>query len=274
MVATVGMLADAAREVAGERAEVAGLMGPGVDPHLYKASETDVELLVGADLILYVGLHLEGKMGSLFERLETRRPVVGVGETLPEAALRTVPGFAGAHDPHIWFDVKLWARALAALPGALARIDPEGRAAFEQRFARYRAELEALDRWVRERIATIPPERRVLVTAHDAFGYFGRAYGVEVIGLQGISTVTEAGLADVARLVDLLVERRIPAVFVESSVSRRGVQAVIEGARARGHAVRVGGTLYSDALGPPGSGAETYIGMVRHNVNTIVEALR
>ncbi|GIW72855.1 MAG: manganese-binding lipoprotein MntA [Planctomycetota bacterium] len=274
VVTTIGMLADAARAIGGERVQVQALMGPGVDPHLYKASQSDLELLRSADLIAYVGLHLEGKMTSIFERLRQRRPVVAVGEGLPPERLRAAPGFAGTYDPHIWFDVGLWSEACGVLAAALQALDPAGAEAYRAGLRAYQHELAELQAWVREQIATIPPRRRVLVTAHDAFGYFGRAYGIEVVGLQGISTVSEAGLADVARLVDLLVERELPAIFVESSVSDKGVRAVVAGAAARGHQVRIGGTLYSDALGPEGSGAETYLGMVRHNVRTIVQALR
>ncbi len=274
VVATVGMLADAARAIGGDRVLVHALMGPGIDPHLFKASDADIGRLVDADAIVYVGLHLEGKMTRVFERMRRYKPTLAIGETLAPERLRTAPGFAGTYDPHIWFDVALWADALVALRDELIERDPAGAAHYRARWRRYDAELRALDRWVRARIAEIPARRRVLITAHDAFGYFGRAYGIEVRGLQGLSTVSEAGLRDLARLLDLIVARRIGAVFVESSVSRRGIEALIAGARARGHSLRIGGTLYSDALGPPGSGAETYIGMVRHNVNAIVEALK
>jgi manganese/zinc/iron transport system substrate-binding protein len=274
VVATVGMLADAARVIGGDRVEVTALMGPGVDPHLYKASEGDIRRLIEAQLILYVGLHLEGKMTGIFERMRGSKPTVAVGEKLPEHELRTAPGFAGTHDPHLWFDVALWSRALPHVAEAFAAADPGGAARYQQNLAAYQQELRALDVWVRERVAEVPAGQRVLVTAHDAFGYFGRAYDMEVVGLQGISTVTEAGLADIAGLVDMLVDRKIKAVFVETSVSERGVNAVIAGAAARGSEVRVGGTLYSDALGPAGSGAGVYVGMVRHNVTAIVEGLR
>uniref|UniRef100_A0A832I548 Manganese transporter n=1 Tax=Eiseniibacteriota bacterium TaxID=2212470 RepID=A0A832I548_UNCEI len=274
VTATTGMVADLARAVGGPHVAVTGLMGPGVDPHLYKASEGDLARLDGARLVLYNGLNLEGKMGDLLVRMSRTRPTVAVTEAIPESLLREPPEFAGHYDPHVWFDVSLWARAVDRVRDALAEADPPRRAAYEANAAAYRDTLAALHAWVAAEIASIPPPRRVLVTAHDAFGYFGRAYGIEVVGLQGISTVAEFGLADVRRLVDLIVARRVPAVFVESSVPRRALDAVVEGCRARGHEVRVGGTLYSDALGAEGTPEGTYAGMVRANVRAIVGALR
>ncbi len=274
VTATIGMIADVASHIGGERVRVIGLMGPGVDPHLYKASEGDLERLGGADLILYNGLNLEGKMSDRLVRMSRTRPTVAVTEAIPESLLRTPPEMLGHWDPHVWFDVALWMRATERARDALIEADPGGRAVFEQNAAAYLDTLRALDAWVRERIATIPREGRVLVTAHDAFGYFGRAYDIEVVGLQGISTVSEFGLSDVRRIVDLIVTRRIKAVFVESSVPRRSIEAVVEGCRARGHDVRIGGTLYSDAMGAAGTPDGTYVGMVRANVNAIVEALR
>lgn len=273
VVTTIGMIGDAARAVAGPHAEVESLMQTGVDPHLYKASESDVRKLAGADLILYNGLHLEGKMGDVLVKMARSRPVVAVSEEIPEEELREPPEFLGQYDPHIWFDVSLWRRTLAPIARELSALDPEHAADFEAGAAAYGAELDRLDAWVEERIASLPPERRVLVTAHDAFGYFGRRYGVEVVGIQGISTVAEAGLQDVERVVDLVVERRVPAVFIESSVPRRAIEAVQAAARDRGHDVAIGGELFSDAMGPAGTPEGTYVGMVRHNVETIVAAL-
>lgn len=274
VVTTIGMIADAARQVAGPQAEVESLMQTGVDPHLYKASESDVRRLAGADLILYNGLHLEGKMGDVLVKMARSRPVVAVSEEIPDQQLREPPEFLGQYDPHIWFDVSLWRRTLAPIVRELSALDPVHAADFEARAAAYDAELERLDAWVEERIAELPPDHRLLVTAHDAFGYFGRRYGVEVVGLQGISTVSEAGLQDVERVVDLVVARRVPALFVESSVPRRTIEAVRAAVRARGHQIEIGGELYSDAMGPPGTPEGTYLGMVRHNVDTIVGALR
>lgn len=273
-VATTGIVADLVRAVGGEHVRVTALMGPGVDPHLYKASFGDTQKLAQAGIVFYNGLHLEGKMIDILERMGRRKPTYAVTDAVPRHMLRQPPEFEGQYDPHIWFDVRLWMHAVDGVRDVLAEVDPAHRDAYEANAAAYRAELEALDRYVRERVAEIPPERRVLVTAHDAFGYFGDAYGVEVLGLQGISTATEYGLKDVQALVDTLVERGIKAVFVEASVSPRAIEAVVSGARARGHMVSIGGTLYSDSLGDADGPAGTYVGMVRHNVDTLVEALK
>lgn len=274
VVCTIGMIADIVRVVGGDRVDVEGLMGPGVDPHLYKASEGDVRRLAGADIIFYNGLNLEGKMGDLFVRMSATRPTVPVTEGVAEKQLRAPPEFAGHHDPHVWFDVTLWMSAVQRVEQALSKLDPAHAADYAGRSAAYLKELAALDAFVKARVAEIPKERRVLVTAHDAFGYFGARYDIEVVALQGISTATEAGVGDVKRLVDLVVERRIKAIFVESSVPRRTIEAVVEAARSRGHDVTVGGSLFSDALGDGGTREGTYVGMIRHNVNTIVEALK
>jgi manganese/zinc/iron transport system substrate-binding protein len=274
VVTTTGMIADAAARVAGELAQVEALMGPGVDPHLYKASESDVRRLSEADLILYNGLHLEGKMGDILVKLARSRPVTAVSEALPQQELREPPEFAGQYDPHIWFDVRLWARTLEPIAAALAEIEPHRASTYRANAEAYRQELLELDGWVEARIREVPEGQRILVTAHDAFGYFGRRYGMRVVGLQGISTLAEAGLADVERVVGQVVDNRIKAVFVESSVPRRSIEAVQAACRARGWEVAIGGQLFSDAMGAPGTSEGTYPGMVRHNVNTIVEALK
>ncbi|MQA91805.1 MAG: manganese transporter [Gemmatimonas sp.] len=274
VVATTSIVADLAREVGGERVRVTGLMGPGVDPHLYRASEGDVRRMMEADIVLFNGLHLEGRMGELFEQMGSRgRPTVAVGNAIDPARLLTPPEFEGAYDPHIWMDAGLWRDVVGRVADSLADLDPQSAAGYRGRAAAYEARLEELDGYVRERIAGVPAELRVLVTAHDAFNYFGKAYDFDVRGLQGISTVAEAGTADVQELARFVAERRIPALFVETSVSPRSIEAVQAAVRARGFAVEVGGNLYSDALGGPGSGADTYDGMIRHNVDTIVEAL-
>lgn len=273
VVTTTNLVADSVRRIAGDRVRLESLMGPGVDPHLYKASESDVRKLAEADLIVYNGLHLEGKMGDILVKMARNRPVVAVTEAVPDEALREPPEFAGLYDPHVWFDVTLWSRTVDPVAEALATLAPDDAEAFREAGAMYRAELRELDAWVRQRIEEIPPEQRVLVTAHDAFGYFGRAYGVEVVGIQGISTLAEAGLQDVERVVDLVVERQIPAIFVESSVPRRAIEAVQAAVRERGHEVVIGGQLYSDSLGAAGGPEGTYVGAVRYNVNTIVDAL-
>ena len=273
VVATTGMIADTAARIAGELAVVEGLMGPGVDPHLYKASESDVRKLSEADLILFNGLYLEGKMGDILVKLARTRPVVAVSESVPEEKRREPPELEGNYDPHIWFDVSLWAETVGPITDALIEVMPNEEATLRANAERVRGELLELDAWVSEQIDTLPEERRVLVTAHDAFGYFGDRYGLEVIGIQGISTLAEAGLQDVDRVVDLVVERRIPAIFVESSVPKRTVEAVIAAARERGHEVTIGGELFSDAMGAAGTIEGTYDGMVRHNVETVVAAL-
>ena len=217
---------------------------------------------------------VEQSMADVLVKMARSRPVVAVGSEVPQESLREPPEFAGQYDPHIWFDVRLWTTALEPIARELAELDPAHADDYRANAERVRRELQELDRWTEERIAEIPEARRVLVTAHDAFGYFGRRYGLEVHGIQGISTLSEAGLQDVEQVVDLVVSRRIPAIFVESSVPRRTVEAVVQAAAEQGHQVRVGGELFSDALGPEGTPEGTYDGMVRHNVDTIVEALR
>jgi len=274
VVCTTGMVADLARNIGGERVGVVGLMGPGVDPHYYKASQGDLSKLGGADLILYNGLHLEGKMQEIFQKMARKKKVVPVAQSIPVEQLRKPPEFEGNFDPHIWFDVSLWKQTVSTVVESLIEVDPDGADQYRQRGEVYRQKLEELHQWTGKQMGGIPPEQRILVTAHDAFGYFGRAYGVEVLGLQGISTVAEYGVNDVNRLVDLIVSRKVKAIFVESSVPQRSIEAVQEGCRARGLDVKIGGTLYSDAMGGPGSGADSYIGMVQGNVNTIVAALK
>jgi manganese/zinc/iron transport system substrate-binding protein len=272
ITATIGMIADVAGEIGGGHVEVTGLMGPGVDPHLYKASQGDILKLEKADLILYSGLHLEGKMTDIFEKMSRSRHVQAVTDGISEAQLRKVQG--DSHDPHVWFNVRLWIHAAGTIRDALVKADPAHLADYQKNAKAYLAKLEELDRYAKEQIASIPEAGRVLVTAHDAFGYFGDAYGIEVVGLQGISTAAEYGSKDVTMLRDMLVDRKIKAVFVESSVPKKSIEAVIEGARKRGHEIRIGGELFSDAMGEAGTPEGTYIGMVRHNVDTIVKALK
>jgi manganese/zinc/iron transport system substrate-binding protein len=273
VVATIGMISDAAAVVGGERVFVQGLMGAGVDPHLYKARAGDVRRLSEADVVLYNGLHLEAAMGDVLEEMDRQRHTVAVAEAVPPAERIATADFGGSYDPHVWFDVRLWLHAVGAVERALSEADPAHAHEYAERAAAYRRELEQLDAWVRARVQELPRERRVLITAHDAFGYFGRAYGFEVMGLQGISTVAEAGTTDVQRLADEIVRRGIPAIFLETSIPPRNIQAVLAAVRARGHEVRIGGELFSDALGDTGTPEGTYVGMMRHNVETIVRAL-
>lgn len=272
-VATTGMIADIVGRVGGDRVEVTGMMGPGVDPHLYKATPGDVRALTRADIVFYNGLHLEAAMGEVLEHMGERARTVPVTRDIPAERLLAPPEFAGQFDPHVWFDVTFWMSAVGTVADALAEADPAGAPTYAANAQRYLQELAALDAWVHRRIGELPEERRVLVTAHDAFNYFGRAYGMDVLGLQGISTALEAGTGDVQRVADVIVARRIPAVFVESSIPRRTIGAVQEAVQARGGAVEIGGELFSDAMGNPGTIEGTYAGMVRHNVNTIVDGL-
>lgn len=273
IVTTVGMVTDIVREVVGERGDVVGLLSEGVDPHLYKPTREDVKQLSDAKVVFYGGLMLEGRMEESLKKLQAGKPVVGVAESLDPAILRKPPEFDGHYDPHVWMDVKLWSQCVDAVTKTMREFDPEHAAEFTARAEAYQQKLAKLDDYVRESIASIPEKQRVLVTAHDAFGYFARAYGMEVKSVQGISTESEAGVADVNSLVDFLVENKIGAIFVESSVSDKSLRAVIEGADKRGWTVKVGGELFSDAMGAPGTYEGTYIGMIDHNATTITRAL-
>ncbi len=271
VVVTTTIVADLVRQIGGDRVDVVSLMGPGIDPHSYRPTPRDADRLARADLIVASGLHLEGKLAELLERMSRRKPVVFVAEAV-EASDR-LEAAAGIPDPHVWFDLSLWTACIDPAVGALGDLMPEAVTTFEAAGKRYREQLLAAHSEIESAVAVIPPNQRVLVTAHDAFRYFGRGYGVEVVGVQGVSTESEAGLADINRLVNLLVERKVPAVFVETSVPDRSVKAIIEGAAARGHKVITGGRLYSDALGEPGSGAETLLAAIRANVSVIVSGL-
>ena len=270
VVTTTMQTGDLVRHVGGEHVQVTTLMSPGIDPHQYKASAGDVDRLGRADLIVYNGLHLEAKMGEVLERLNARKPTLAVASGIPEEKLIVLDG---AHDPHVWFDGELWLLALDAVANKLSELDGAHAADFRANAAAYRQELEQLNAFCKERMAAIPQEQRILITAHDAFNYLGRAYGLEVRGLQGISTVTEAGAADVQDLAELIAKRRIPALFVETSVSPRAIEAVQEAVKARGFQVSIGGELFSDAMGDEGSPEGTYVGMVRHNIETIATSL-
>lgn len=276
VVCTTGMVADMLENLGGQRLTVRALMGPGVDPHLYKATPGDVRLLTSADAVFYSGLHLEGRLAELLEKLDHWKPAYAVTDGLRETRdprLRMMPGTENVFDPHVWFDVALWADCARYAAEKLMALDPAHADEYRQNAAAYVGQLEALDALCRMRLAQVPKQRRVLITAHDAFGYFGAAYDVEVRGLQGISTTAEADLGGVNAIIDLLATRGIKAVFVESSVPVKNIRALVEGCHARGHQVAIGGELFSDALGPPGTTEGSYLGMVRHNLNTIVEAL-
>lgn len=271
-VCTTGMVADLVRNVGGDRVAVTQLMGEDVDPHLFKASTGDVSKLNNADIIFYSGLHLEGKMGEVLDRLGKRKPTVGVADRLN--VKEVLKDEEGARDPHVWFDVSLWSQAAAVVRDALKEFDPAHAADYQKRAEAYQMELAKLHEYAKTQIASIPKERRVLVTAHDAFQYFGRAYDIEVKGIQGISTEAEASVRDINELVDFIAKRKVKAVFAETSVNERNLRSLVEGCAARGHKVVLGGQLYSDAMGPEGTAEGTYVGMVRHNVDTIVRALK
>ena len=272
-VATIAMIGDVAEHVAGPCARIEVLMGPGIDPHLYQATASDIRLFQDADAILFSGYSLEGQLGEVLERLSAQKPTVALAPTaIDPGHLITVQDIYGI-DPHLWMDASLWGEIAPVIAETLAELAPDCAADLRQRASDYRDQLLALHDWIGETIATIPEDQRVLVTAHDAFAYFGRAYGIDVAGVQGISTESEAGVADIRNMVDIVVERAVPAVFIESTINPRTIQAVIDGAAERGQQIVIGGELFSDAMGEPGSAGGTYIGMLFENTVTITEAL-
>lgn len=274
VVTTCGMVTDIVRNVVGEKGEVAGVMGEGVDPHLYKPTRNDVKQLMEADIIFYSGLMLEGRMGDTFTRVARNgKPVYAVTEEIDPSSLREPPEFEGHWDPHVWMDVIAWAQCVEFVGKALGEFDPPNADYYRENAESYRAELEKLDTYVREVIATIPQDQRVLVTAHDAFGYFSRAYNIPVRSVQGLTTESEPSVDDINELVRFIVERKVGAIFIESSVSEKNIRAVIEGAADRGWKVAIGGELFSDAMGAPKTYQGTYVGMIDHNATTIARAL-
>lgn len=273
VVSTVGMVADLVRAVGGERVAVQQLCGAEVDPHLYKVTRDDVQAMRGAEIVFYCGLLLEGKMTDTLVKLARDKPVIAVTEAINPSKLLEPDDFAGHYDPHVWMDVSAWSECLDVIVKTLSAYDPEGSDAYSANAGAYREQLEKLHAYGKERLASIPESRRVLITSHDAFNYFGRAYGLEVLGVQGISTESEAGLKQVNSLVELLVDRKIPAVFVESSVPRKNIEALVEGARSHGHQVTIGGELFSDACGAEGTYEGTYLGMLDHNITLVTRAL-
>lgn len=274
IVATTGMVADLVGQVAGDRAPVHGLMGPGIDPHLYTPTRSDISRIMRADVVFYNGLLLEGKMiDTLIRAASSGRQVVAVTELIDETHLLSPEEFEGLFDPHVWMNPSAWTRTVDVVTDKLTEMDPSGGPAYQARAEAYKAAIAELDAYSQKVLASVPEQSRVLVTAHDAFNYFGTRYGFEVVGIQGLSTESEAGVRDIERLVNLIVERQIPAVFVESTVSERNIKALIAGAAARGHTVRIGGELFSDAMGAEGTYEGTYIGMIDHNVTTIARSL-
>ena len=275
IIATTSIVADLVVHIGGEHVDVNSLMGPGIDPHLYKASEGDVIKMAQADIIFYNGLHLEGKMTDVFEQMKRNGIYTYeiAREALPDSLLIASTSFSGTHDPHVWFDVSLWAMCAQYVSETLSALKPEAAEYFASQANTYIAELDTLEAYIEEQVAQVPDEQRVLITSHDAFGYFGKAYGFNVRALQGLSTISEAGTADVQELASFVAERQIPALFIESSVSPRGIEAVKAAVEARDFQVAIGGFLYSDALGDPNGPERTYIGTARHNIDTIVEGL-
>ena len=271
IVTTISQIGEPIEVIGGDRVDVESLMGPGVDPHLYKATQGDINTLQNADIILYNGLHLEGNMGEVFANMSANKTIVSLGESLDKE--KFLMDEEGAIDPHIWFDVDLWKEALDVAVEELKQFSPEDADYFEENKQTYFSKLDELKKEAVEKISSIPEEQRVLVTAHDAFGYFGRMNDIEVIGLQGLSTEDEVGLSDIGSTVQLLIEKKVPAVFIESSINQSSIRAVIDGASKEGLEVTLGGELFSDAMGAKGTEEGTYLGMYHHNVNTIYKAL-
>jgi manganese/zinc/iron transport system substrate-binding protein len=273
VVATTGMIADAVNVLLGKDVELHALMGPGVDPHAFRQTRSDILAMSRADLVLYHGLYLEAQMESFLNDLSRRRRVVPVAEVMAVDDLLSHADYEGRYDPHLWMAPRLWRQVVAGFAGTLAQADPSRAADIAARADAYLTQIDRLDTYARDVLTTVPEPARVLVTAHDAFGYFGADFDFEVMGIQGISTESEAGLNRIRQLVDTLVTRKIGAVFVETSVSDRNMRALIEGAAAKGHRVTIGGALFSDAMGAKGSYEGSYIGMIDHNVTTIARAL-
>lgn len=275
VVTTTTMLTDLVKNIGGDAVDVEGLMGAGVDPHLYKASEGDVSKLFNADIIFYSGLHLEGKLVDVFEKMKTRgKKTIGLGESLNKDDLIPSKLFASNYDPHVWFNIQFFKQFAQKVTEVLTETNPENADVFKENNRIYQEKLDGLEAEVKQTIETLPKEKRILVTAHDAFNYFGNEYGFEVVGLQGISTATEAGVQDVQRLSDFIITNKVKAIFIESSVPKRTIEALREAVLSKNHDVSIGGSLYSDALGSAGTEEGTYIGMFKFNVKTIVEALR
>lgn len=279
VVTTTTMVTDLVKKIGGDRVTIGGLMGAGVDPHLYKPTAADIAKLQRAQVIFYSGLHLEGRMAELFQRLgKSGKKVYAVSATIPEAGLLKPAEFEGAFDPHIWGDARMWSQCIDAVVSGLSLSDPEGKAEYTQRGNSYRIALKDLHQWALKRSETLPVEQRIIITSHDAFNYLGRAYNFQVVGVQGVSTVTEAGLADIAKVVDFIKSKGVKAIFVESSVPKAAIERI-----AKDSGAKIGGELFSDAMGTPGTMVTvngetydegTYVGMLKHNINTVVEALK
>ena len=275
VVTTTSMITDLLHNIGGDSLNIQGLMGSGIDPHLYKASEGDVNKLFNADVVFYNGLHLEGKLVEVFEKMEsTNKKTVAVAEILNKDGLIGSEYFASNYDPHIWFNVDYWKQIAEFVASELQKIDAKNSEYYSANAKKYIAELDALENQLKTKIEELPAEKRILVTAHDAFNYFGQRFGFEVVGLQGLSTATEAGVQDVQKLAKFIIEKDVKAIFVESSVPKKTIEALQASVKSKGHEVAIGGTLYSDALGNAGTFEGTYLGMFKYNVETIVNALK
>lgn len=273
VVTTTSMITDLVKNIGGKHINLQGLMGSGVDPHLYKASEGDVSKLSNADVIFYSGLHLEGKLVEIFEKMKNKK-TIAISDVIDKKTLIGSEYFASSYDPHIWFNVDYWIQATQFVVSKLSEAIPEQKTAFETNGSNYIKQLQALKASLKTKIETLPQEKRILVTAHDAFNYFGKSFNFEVVGLQGLSTATEAGVQDVQKLAAFIIEKNVKAIFIESSVPKRTIEALQAAVNSKGHNVTIGGSLYSDALGNAGTVEGTYIGMFKYNVNTIVNALK
>ncbi len=273
VVTTIGMITDIVENVGGTRVEVTGMVEPGVDPHFYNPTPKDVQRLGSAHIIFYNGLHLEAKMVDILAKMSRDTLTVAVTDAVDRSLLLTPAEYEGLYDPHLWFDVQLWMQAVGKVRDALSEFDADNTVLYQSNAERYLTKLTELDAYVKSQVERVPSQQRVLVTAHDCFNYFGKAYGFEVRGLQGVSTATEVGIADVQELAAFIAERRISAVFVESSVSSRSLEAVKAAVKSKGFDVKIGGVLFTDAMGNEGTPEGTYIGMIRYNIDTIVHAL-
>ncbi len=274
VVTTTGMLYDAVVNIGGDAVEAEAIMGPGVDPHLYKATQGDLSKINRADLVIYNGIYLEGKMSKVLKKLGRQKRVLAAAEVIPDSSLIQFTKYENAKDPHVWFDVSLWKMVVKGISQALQQSDTTNAQAFQKNTTNYLKKLDRLESLIQDKLNEIPSEQRILITAHDAFGYFGKAYNIEVKGLQGISTVADFGLKDISNIIDLILEKKIKAIFVETSVSEKSIQAVVTGCKEKGHEVEIGGSLYSDAMGEWSTEEGTYIGMFSKNVATIVAALK
>lgn len=274
VVTTTNIIENLVAEIGGDAVSLQSLMGPGVDPHLYKASEGDVNKLSRADIIFYNGLHLEGKLTDVFEKMKRTKNMVALGDALPKDQVIASENFGGNYDPHVWFNVQFFKQFAQTVADELSKLDPDNAETFAENNKRYQKELDELNQDLKASIESLPEEKRILVTAHDAFSYFGKAYGFQVVGLQGISTATEAGVRDVRELSDFIIQNHVKAIFIESSVPRRTIEALQAAVISKNHQVEIGGELYSDSIGNPGTDEGTYIGMYKYNVTTIVNALK